>query len=93
MTSEETVEDPLTCVQIYIESKIFFSFRVTVHLLFSILLQKTDKYVFPPRYESLKLNHLMTSDDTVEDPLMSVHFYIKTRVFSFRVTVYLLFSF
>ena len=35
----------------------------------------------------------MTSEDTVEDPLMSVQFYIKSKVFSIRVTVHLLFSF
>ena len=35
----------------------------------------------------------MTSEDTVEDPLMSVQFYIKSKVFSIRVTVYPLFSF
>ena len=33
----------------------------------------------------------MTSEDTVEDPLMSVQFYIKSKVFSFRVTVHLLY--
>ena len=71
-------------VQFYIKSKVF-SFRVTVHLLFSLLLQKSLKSVFLPRYDSLKLNHdtncLMTSDDTVEDPLMSVQFYIKSKSF------------
>ena len=95
MTSEDTVEDPLMSIQIYIKSK-SFSFRVTVHLLFSFLLKKRLKSVFLPPYESLKLNHatnhLMTSEDTVEDPLMSVHFYIKGKSFSFRVTVHLLFS-
>ena len=83
-------------VQFYIKSK-SFSFRVTVHLLFSILLKKTLKFVFLPPYESLKLNHdtnyLMTSEDTVEDPLMSVQFHTKSKSFSFRVTVHLLFSF
>ena len=53
--------------------------------------------MFLPRYESLKLNHdkknFMTSEDMVENPLMSVQFYIKSKVFSFRVTVHLLFSF
>ena len=96
MTSEDAVEDSLMSVQFYIKS-IVFSFRVTVHLLFSFLLQKKPTSVFLPRYESLKLNHetncLMTSEDTVEDPLMSVQFYIKSKVFSFRVTVHLLFSF
>ena len=41
--------------------------------------------MFLPRYESLKLNHdtdyLMTSEDTVEDPLMSVQFYVKSKSF------------
>ena len=53
--------------------------------MFSFLLQKTLKSVFLPRYESLKLNHdidyLMTSEDTVEDPLMSVQFYLKSNSF------------
>ena len=35
----------------------------------------------------------MTSEDTVQDPLMSVQFYIKSKVLSFRVTFHLLFSF
>ena len=68
-----------------------------MRLLFSFLLQKTLKSVFLKRYHPLKLNHdtnyLMTSEDMVEDPLMSVQFYIKSKVFLFRVTVYLLFSF
>ena len=84
MTSEDTVEDPLMSVQFYVKSK-SFSFRVTVHLVFSFLLQNTPKSVFLPRYGSLKLNqdtnHLMTSEDTVEDPLMSVQFYIKSQSF------------
>ena len=83
-------------VQFYIMSK-SFSFRVTVNLLFSFLLQETLKSVFLPRYESLKLKHdrnyLMTSEDTVENQLMSVQFYTKSKVFSFRETVYLLYSF
>ena len=58
---------------------------MTVHLLFSFLLQKMLKSVFLPRYESLKVNHdanyLMTSEDTVEDPLMIVQFYTKSNVF------------
>ena len=53
--------------------------------MFSFLLQKTLKSVFLPRYESLKENHdtnyLMTSEDTVEDPLMSVQFYKKSHNF------------
>ena len=59
---------------------------MTLHLLFSFLLQKTLKFVFLPRYESLKLNndtkYLMTSEDTVQDSLMSVHFYKKGQNFS-----------
>ena len=84
MTSEDTVEDPLMSVHFYIKGK-SFSFRVTVHLLFSCLLQKTLNFVLLPRYKSLKLNHdlnyLMTSEDTVEDTLMSVQFYIKSKSF------------
>ena len=96
MTSEDTVEHQLMSVQFYIMSK-SFSFRVTVHLLFSFLLQETFKSVFLPRQESLKLNQdtnsLITSEDTVEHQLMSVQFYTKSKVFSFRETVYLLYSF
>ena len=70
---------------------------MTVHLLFQFSLKKTLKSVFLPPYDSLKLNHdtkfLKTSEDTVDDPLMSVQFYIKSMVFSFRMTVHLLFSF
>ena len=80
------VEDPLMSVQFYIKSKVF-SFCVTVHLLFSFLLQNTLKSVFLTPYDSLQLNHdtnyLMTSEDTVEDPLVSVQFYIKSKVFHF----------
>ena len=47
MTSEDTVEDPLMSVQLYIKSKVY-SFRVTVRLLFSFLLQETLKSVFLP---------------------------------------------
>ena len=82
MTSEDTVEDPLMSVQLYIKSKVFL-FRVTVHLLFSFLLQETLISVFLPPYEFLKLKHdtnyLMTSEDAVDDPLMSVQFYIKSK--------------
>ena len=46
---------------------------------------KKLKSVFLPRYESLKLNHdtnfLMTSEDTVDDLLMSVQFYVKSKSF------------
>ena len=84
MTTDDTNEDPLMTVQFHIKSK-SFSFRVTVYLLFTFLLQKTLKSVFRPCYESLKLNHdtifLMTSDDTNEDPLMSVQFFIKSKSF------------
>ena len=86
MTSEDTVEYPLMCIQFYIKSKVF-SFRVTVHLLFSFSLQETLKSLFLAPYDSLKLNHdtnyLMTSEDTVEDPLMCVQFYIQSKVFHF----------
>ena len=43
--------------------------------------------MFIPRYESLKLNddtkYLMTSEDAIEDPLMSVQFYIKSFFISY----------
>ena len=84
MTSEDMVECLLERVKFYMKSK-SFSFRVTFHLLFSFLLHKTLESVFLPRYESQKLNHdtnyLMTSEDKVEDPLMRVHFYIKSKSF------------
>ena len=84
MTSEDTVEAPLMSVQVYLKRKVFL-FRVTDHLLFSFLLPETLKFVFPPPSDSLKLNHdinyLMTSEDMVEDPLMSVQFYLKSKVF------------
>ena len=70
MTSEDAVEDLLMSVYFYIKSKSFYSFRVTFHLLFSFLLQKTLKAVFLARYESLKLNHdtdfLMTFEETLK---------------------------
>ena len=85
MTSEDTVEDPLMSVQFYLKSNSFFSFCVTVHLLFSFLLQKTLEFVFLPRNESLKLKHdtnlLVTSEDIFDDPLMGVQFYIKSMSF------------
>ena len=81
MTTEDTVEDPLMSVQFYIKNQ-SFSFRMRLHQLFSFL-QKTLKSVFLQRYGSLELNHdtnyLMTSADTVEDPLMSVQFYVKGK--------------
>ena len=84
MTSEDTVEDPLMSVQFYIKSKSFFISCYSPSL-FWLLLQKTLKSVFLPRYESVKLNHdtnyLMTSGDAVEDPLMSVQFYVKNKSF------------
>ena len=96
MISEDVVEDPLMSVQFFIKSKSFFVTCCSPSTVF-FLSQKTLKSVFLPRYESLKLNHdtncLMTSEETVEDPLMSVQFYIKSMVFSFRVTVHLLFLF
>ena len=84
LTSEDTVEDPWMSVQFY---KKRTSFLVTCYIssTFIILLQKTLISVFLPRYESLNLNHdtnyLMTSENTGEDSLMSVQFYIKSRSF------------
>ena len=76
------VEHPLMSVQLYIKSK-SFSFRVTVHVLFSFFLKKTPKSVFLPLYESLKLNrdtnYLIESEDTVEYPLKCIQFYIKSK--------------
>ena len=84
MSSEDTVEDLLMCVQFYIKGKVF-SIRVAVHLLFSFFTQETFKSVFLLAYDSLKLNHdtnyLMSSEDRVEDPLMGVQFYIKGKGF------------
>ena len=84
MISEDTVEDPLVSVQFDMKSK-SFSFRITVYLLFPFSLHKMLIFVFLPRYESSKLKHdtnyLMTSDDVVEDRLMSVQFYIKSKRF------------
>ena len=56
MTSENTVEDPWMIVQFYKKSKVF-SFRATVHLLLSFLLQEALKSVFLSPNVSLKLNH------------------------------------
>ena len=84
MTSEDTFQDPLISVQFYIKSKVF-SFRVTVHLLFSFLLHETLESVFLQPYGYLKIkndtNYLMKSEDTVEYPLMSVQFYKKSKSF------------
>ena len=53
--------------------------------MFQFLLQKLLKSVFLTRYESLNLNHdtncLMKSEETVEDPLMTVEIYIKSKSF------------
>ena len=71
-------------VQFHIRARVF-SFRVTVYLLFTFLLQKTLKSVIRPRYGSLELNHdtkfLMTTEDTVVDLLMGVQFSIKSKGF------------
>ena len=92
-------EDPLVSVQFYIKGK-SFSFRVTVHVLFSFLLKKTLRSVFLPPYESLKQNHvtnyLIESEDTVEDSLKCVQFYIKSKSFFISCyspsTVFILFQ-
>ena len=61
----------------------FFHFVLQSILCFRFYCRTRSKSVFLKRYQSLKLNHdtdcLMTSEDTVEDPLMSVHFYIKIQ--------------
>ena len=56
MTLEDTVEDSLMSVEFYINSKSFINLYYSPSTVF-ILLQKTLKSVFLPRYESLKLNH------------------------------------
>ena len=85
MTSEDTVEVPVMCVEFYIKSISFFISCYSPSTVF-ILMRKTPKSAFHPRYESLKpnhdTNHLMTSEDTVEDPLMSVQFYLNSKSFS-----------
>ena len=95
-TCEDTVEYPLMSVHFYIKSKSFFISCYSPSTVF-ILLQKTLDSEFLPPYESLNLNHstnyVMTSVSIVEDQLMSVQFYIKSKIFSFLVTVHLLFSF
>ena len=82
--SEDTVDDPLMSVQFCIKSKNFFISCYSPSTVF-IFFQKPLKSVFLPRYESLLLNRdtnfLMTSEDTVVDPLMSVQFYIKSKSF------------
>ena len=86
MSSEDMVKDPLMCVQFYKKEQVFFHSVLPSIYCFHFYC----KSVFLPRYESLKLNHdtncLMTSEDTVEDPLMSVQFYKKSK--SFFVTCY-----
>ena len=83
MKSEDTVEDPLMDVQFYIKSQSFFHF--VLQSIYCFFIAKKLKSVFLPRYESSKLNHnnsyLMKSEDTVEDPLMDVQFYIKSQSF------------
>ena len=86
MTSEDTIVDPLMSVQIYINSKKFsISCYSPSTVFFKFLLQKTVESVFQPHYESLKKSHdtnyLMTSEDTVEDPLMSFQFYKNNKSF------------
>ena len=85
MTSEDTVEDSLMGIQFYKKSKNFFILCYSPSTVF-IFNEKKLKSAFLPRYESLKLNHdtnyLMTSEDRIEDPLTSVHFYIKSKSFS-----------
>ena len=85
MTSEDTVEHPLMSCQFFIKSKSFFHYVLQSIYCFRFFLQKTLKSVFIKRYQYLKLNHdtnyLMKSEDTVEDPLISVQFYAKSKSF------------
>ena len=65
-------------VQFYIKSKSFFISFYSPSTVF-IFIAKDYIYVFLQRYESLKLHHdrsyIVTSEDTVEEPLMGVQFY------------------
>ena len=85
MTSENKVDVPLMSVHFYFKSKSFFILCYSPSTV-SFLLQKTLKSVFLPPYDSLKQNHdtiySMASEDMVEDPLMTVQFYIKSKSFS-----------
>ena len=62
--------------------------------MFSFFLQETFKSFFQQPYHSLKPNHdknyLMNSEDTSEDPLRSVNFNLKSKVYLFRVSIRLL---
>ena len=79
------VEYLLVSVQFYIKSQSFFHFVLHSIYFFSCLLQKTLESGFLPHYESLKLNHdnsyLIKSEDTVEDPLMSLQVYKNSKSF------------
>ena len=91
MRSEDTAEHPLMSCQFFIKSKSFFHYVLQSIYCFRFFLQNTLKSVFLKRYQSLKLNHdtnfLMTSEDTVEDPLTSVQFYVKSK--SFFISCYI----
>ena len=85
MTSENIVEDLLMSVQFYINSKSFFISCYSPPTVFIFFFEKTLESLFLPRYGSLKLNHdtnyLMTSENIVEDLLMSVQCYINSKSF------------
>ena len=97
MTSEDMVEDPLISFQFYKNKKSFFISCYSQPTVFFLIAKDAWICFFVPRYESLKLNHdtncLMTSDDTNEDPLMSVQFYINSKSFFISFLVHLPFSF
>ena len=84
MKSEDTVEDPLMSFQFYINSKsVFISCYSPSSVFFFIakdaeICISTMPWIFKTKPWQ---NFLMTSEDTVEDPLMSVQFYIKSKSF------------
>ena len=95
MTYEYAVEDLLMHVQLYIKSKVFHFVLQSIYCFHFYCKRHLNLYFYP--YDSLKLkndtDYLMKSEDTFEDPLMSVQFYIKSEVSSIRDTGHLLFSF
>ena len=84
MKSEDTVEDPLMSFQFYINSKSVFISCYSPSIVFIFIAKdvwiciSTMLWIFETKQWQ---NFLMTSEDTVEDPLMIVQFYIKSKIF------------
>ena len=72
------------CAILYKDQK-FFHFVLQSIYCFYFYCKRRSKSVVLRRYESLKLNsdtnYLMKSEDTVEDPLISVQLYIESNSF------------